>query len=89
MSSASKLVQVRQQLSALSERSTKLATQLLATKQSFTQTISAVQGTIGGSARKTDLNMVAALQAAEKKLEEAAAALQHASSEGKKFASTL
>ena len=89
MSTQSKLVQLRQQVAALSDRSTKLAQQLVAMKQSFTVTISAVQGTIGGSARRTDQNMVAALQAAEKKLDEASAALQQVSSEGKKFAGTL
>ncbi|MFI5959293.1 hypothetical protein [Cryptosporangium sp. NPDC051539] len=73
----------------LSDKSEKMATALLAQKQSFNQAISAVQGTIGGSARKTDQNMVAALQAAEKKLDEAAQALKHAASEGKKFAGTL
>lgn len=89
MSSQSSLVQLRQRLSALSDKSTQMAQQLLAMKQNFSAIIPAVQGTIGGSARRTDQNMIAALSAAEKKLEEASAALQHASSEGKKFASTL
>ncbi|MFG1928562.1 hypothetical protein [Cryptosporangium sp. NPDC048952] len=89
MSSQSSLVQLRQRLSALSDRSTRTAQQLLAMKQSFSDVIPAVQGAIGGSARRTDQNMVAALQAAEKRLEEASAALQHAANEGKKFANTL
>jgi hypothetical protein len=89
VSSQSSLVQLRQRLSALSDRSDRTAQQLLAMRQHFSQIIPAVQGTIGGSARKTDQNMVAALMAAEKKLEEASAALQHAALEGKKFASTL
>ncbi|GAA0237238.1 MULTISPECIES: hypothetical protein [Cryptosporangium] len=89
MSSQSNLVQLRQRLSGLSDKATRTAQQLLAMKQNFSDVIPAVQGTIGGSARRTDQNMVAALQAAEKKLEEASAALQHAASEGKKFASTL
>lgn len=89
MSTQSKIVQLRQQVTALSDNSTKMAQQLAQLKQRFAQTASAVQGQIGGSARQTDRTIVAALQAAEKKLDEASAALQHASSEGRKFASTL
>jgi ABC-type transporter Mla subunit MlaD len=89
LASSSQLVQLRQQISALSDNADKMAGALGMMRQRFTTTVSQVQSTIGGSARQTDRTIVAALQNAEKKLEEAAAALHQASSEGKKFASTL
>lgn len=89
MATQSQIVQLRQRINQLSDSSSKMATQLAVLKRSYEQTASAMQGQIGGSARQADRTIVAALQAAQKKLDEAAAALQHASMEGKKFASTL
>jgi hypothetical protein len=89
LASSSQLVQLRQQVTVLSGNADKMAGALSRMRQRFTVTVSQVQGAIGGSAGQHDRTMISALQAAEKKLEEAAAALHLASAEGKKFASRL
>ena len=85
----SQLMQVKQQVHALSGDAESMAGALGGLKTRFGTTADRVQSSIGGSARQADRTMIASLRAAEKQLESAIAALRAASQEGKKFASSL
>ncbi len=55
----------------------------------FSQAVNQVQATIGGTAQGVDKEMIQTLQAAEKQVDAAIAALQQASQAATKFASSL
>jgi hypothetical protein len=86
---ASQLMALRQQVSALSGDAESMAGALAMLKSRFGSTAAQVLGAIGGSSQQTDRTIVAALQAAEKELDTAIAALQYAAGEGKRYAGSL
>lgn len=85
----SQLSSVKQQLTSISADARSTASGLAGFKSKFSQAISQVQATIGGTASGADKEMIQALQAAEKQLDAAIAALQQASQAASKFAASL
>ncbi|WP_404290732.1 hypothetical protein [Glutamicibacter arilaitensis] len=85
----SQLNSVKQQLTRISTDAKSTAAGLNGFKSKFSQSVSLIQSTIGGSAQGVDKNMIQSLQTAEKQLDAAIAALQKASQEASKFASRL
>ncbi|MCA0308557.1 MAG: hypothetical protein LCH87_14600 [Actinobacteria bacterium] len=75
----SQLGQVRSQVVSIGSDAKSTAAGLSAFRTKFSQAVGQVQATIGGTATGVDRQMIATLQAAEKQLESAVAALQQAS----------
>lgn len=74
----SQLGQVKSQVMQIAGDAKSTAGGLSAFKSKFSQAVSQVQATIGGTATGVDKQMIATLQAAERQLEAAVAALQQA-----------
>ena len=74
----SQLGQVKSQVMQIAGDAKSTAGWLSAFKSKFSQAVSQVQATIGGTATGVDKQMIATLQAAERQLEAAVAALQQA-----------
>jgi len=85
----SQLSQVKQQLSAIGSDAKTTAAGLQGFKSKFSQAINQIQATIGGSAQGVDKDMIQTLQAAEKQVDAAVAALQQASQAAAKLATSL
>lgn len=85
----SQLSQVKQQLTSIGSDAKTTAAGLQGFKSTFSQAVNQVQATIGGSAQGVDKDMIQTLQAAEKQVDAAIAALQQASQAATKFASSL
>lgn len=85
----SQLSTVKQQLTSISSDAKSTAAGLAGFKSKFSQAINQVQATIGGTASGADKEMIQTLQAAEKQLDAAITALQHASQSASKFAASL
>jgi hypothetical protein len=85
----SQLSGVKQQLTAIASDAKSTAGGLTGFKTKFSQAVNQVQATIGGSAQGVDKDMIQTLQAAEKQLDAAIAALQQASHAASKFAASL
>ncbi|WP_130013917.1 hypothetical protein [Serinicoccus sediminis] len=85
----SQLTQVKQQLSSISNDAKTTAAGLQGFRGKFSQAISQVQATIGGTAQGVDRDMIQTLQAAEKQVESAIVALQQASKSANDFAASL
>lgn len=82
----SQLGTVKQQLTSITADAKSIAA---GTKSKFSQAVNQVQATIGGTASGTDRDLIQALQAAEKQLDAAVAALLQASQSASKFAASL
>ncbi|WP_040796457.1 hypothetical protein [Nocardia higoensis] len=85
----SQLTQVKQQLTSIGSDAKTTAAGLQGFRSKFAQAVAQVQATIGGSAAGVDKDMIQTLQAAEKQVDAAIAALQHASQAASRFASSL
>lgn len=85
----SQLGSVKQQLTSISADAKSTASGLAGFKSKFSQAISQVQATIGGTATGADKEMIQTLQAAEKELDAAITALQQASQSAGKFSASL
>ena len=80
---------VKQQLATIGNDAKTTAAGLAGFKSKFSQAVNQVQATIGGTAQGVDKDMIQTLQAAEKQVDAAIAALQQASQAASKFASSL
>ncbi len=85
----SQLSQLKQQLASIGSEAKNTAAGLQGFKNKFSQAINQVQATIGGSAQGVDKDMIQTLQAAQKQVDAAIAALQQASQAATRFASSL
>ena len=85
----SQLSAVKQQLTSIGNDAKTTAAGLAGFKSKFSQAVNQVEATIGGSAQNVDKDMIHTLQAAEKQVDAAIAALQQASQAASRFASSL
>lgn len=85
----SQLAAVKQQLTSIGNDAKTTAAGLSGFKSKFSQAVAQVQATIGGTATGTDRDMIQTLQAAEKQVDAAIAALQQASQAANSFAAQL
>lgn len=85
----SQLSQLKQQISSIGNDAKTTSQGLQGFKGKFSQAVSQVQATIGGSAQSVDQQMITTLQAAEKQVDQAIAALQQAAQAANKYATSL
>lgn len=80
---------VKQQLASIAVDAESTEGGLTGFKVKFSQSLNHVQTTIGGSTQGVDKEMIQTLQAAERQLDAAIAALQRASQSPHRFAASL
>ena len=85
----SQLSQLKQQISSIGNDAKSTSQGLQGFKGKFSTAVSQVQATIGGSAQQVDQQMISTLQAAEKQVDAAIAALQQAAQAANKYAGSL
>ncbi|HET9893933.1 MAG TPA: hypothetical protein VFQ44_03270 [Streptosporangiaceae bacterium] len=85
----SQLAQLRQQINGIGNDAKTTAQGLTGFKSKFSQAVSQVSATIGGSAQQVDQKMIQTLQAAEKQVDGAIAALQQAAAAASSYAGSL
>lgn len=85
----SQLQQLKQQLAAVSADTKRAAQGLSSFKHKFANARTQVVATVGGSAQQIDKRLIATLEAAEKEVESALAALQTAADEASRYAQSL
>ncbi|WP_116947114.1 hypothetical protein [Jiangella endophytica] len=85
----SQLAQLKSQVAALSRDASATATSLAGYKTKFSQSVSQVSATVGGSAQRVDQDMINTLQAAERRVDEAVAALRQAARAANDYAARL
>lgn len=85
----SQLSALKQQIASIGNDAKTTAQGLQGFKGKFSQAVSQVQATIGGSSQQVDQQMISTLQAAEKQVDAAIAALQQAAQSANKYASSL
>jgi ABC-type transporter Mla subunit MlaD len=85
----SQLSQLKQQINSIGNDAKSTAQGLSGFKSKFSQSVGQVSATIGGSAQQVDQKMIQTLQAAEKQVDAAIAALQQAASAASSYASSL
>lgn len=85
----SQLQQLKQQVASIGNDAKSTASGLSGFKSKFSTSVSQVSATIGGSAQRVDQNMINTLQAAEKQVDAAIAALQQAASAANSYAASL
>ncbi|MCP3877301.1 MAG: hypothetical protein GY701_02740 [Sulfitobacter sp.] len=85
----SQLQQLKSQLNGIASDAKTTAGGLSGFKSKFSSAVGQVQSTIGGSAQRTDQQIIQTLRAAEKQVEAAVAALQQAASAAQGYASSL
>ena len=85
----SQLQQLKSQLNSIASDAKSTAGGLSGFKSKFSTAVGQVNATIGGSAQRTDQEIVSTLQAAEKQVEAAVQALQQAASTAQDYASSL
>jgi len=85
----SQLSQLKQQINSIGTDAKSTAQGLSGFKSKFSQSVGQVSATIGGSAQQVDQKMIQTLQAAEKQVDAAIAALQQAASAASSYASSL
>ncbi|MFC4245349.1 hypothetical protein ACFOYW_18425 [Gryllotalpicola reticulitermitis] len=85
----SQLSTVKQQLTSIGNDAKTTSSGLAGFKSKFSQAVSQVEATIGGTAQGVDKEMIQTLQAAEKQVDAAIAALQQASQAATRFAASL
>lgn len=84
----SQIGQIKQQMASIASDAKSTAAGLQGFKGKFSQAVSQVQATIGGTATGADKDMIMTLQAAEKQVDAAIAALQQAAQAASKFAAS-
>ena len=85
----SQLSQLKQQINSIGEDAKSTAQGLSTFKSKFSRSVGQVSATIGGSAQQVDRKMIQTLQAAEKQVDAAIAALQQASSAARSYSASL
>ena len=85
----SDLQKLKGQLNGIASDAKSTAGGLSSFKSKFSQATSQVQQAIGGSAQRTDKEIIQTLQAAEKQVEAAAQALQQAANTASRYAASL
>lgn len=85
----SQLAQLKQQINSIGNDAKTTAQGLNGFKSKFSQSVGQVSATIGGSAQQVDQKMIQTLQAAEKQVDAAIAALQQAASAASSYAASL
>lgn len=85
----SQLTQLKQQIASIGSDAKSTAQGLAGFKTKFSQSVNQVSATIGGSAQHVDQQMIQTLQAAEKQVDAAIAALQQAAQAANSYASSL
>ncbi|CAM3804490.1 hypothetical protein [Smaragdicoccus niigatensis] len=85
----SQLTQLKQHIAAVGNDAKTTAQGLAGFKSKFGQAVGQVTATIGGSAQNVDKDMVQALQAAERQLDQAIVALQQAAQVAHRYASSI
>lgn len=85
----SQLGALKQQISSIGNDAKTTAQGLQGFKGKFSQAVGQVQATVGGSAQQVDQQMISTLQAAEKQVDAAIAALQQAAQAANKYSSSL
>jgi hypothetical protein len=85
----SDLQKLKGQLGSISSDAKSTAGGLASFKTKFSRAVGQVQAAIGGSAQRTDQEIVQTLQSAEKQVEEAVQALQQAASTANGYAEKL
>jgi hypothetical protein len=85
----SQLSQLKQEINSIGNDAKATAQGLTGFKGKFSQSVGQVSATIGGSAQQVDQKMIQTLQAAEKQVDAAIAALQQAASAANSYAASL
>jgi len=85
----SQLSQLKQQINSIGNDAKTTAQGLSGFKSKFSQSVGQVSATIGGSAQQVDQKMIQTLQAAEKQVDAAIAALQQAAAAANSYAASL
>ncbi len=85
----SQLQQLKFQLSGIASDAKSTAGGLSSFKSKFSTAVSQVNAAIGGSAQRTDQEIISTLNAAEKQVEAAVHALQQAASTATSYAASL
>lgn len=85
----SQLTQLKQRIAAVGNDAKTTAQGLAGFKSKFSTAVSQVAATIGGSSQNVDKEMVQSLQAAEKQVDQAIAALQQAAQVANRYAASL
>ncbi|MCB0907794.1 MAG: hypothetical protein AB7L91_11480 [Dehalococcoidia bacterium] len=85
----SQLAQLKQQINSIGNDAKTTAQGLSGFKSKFSQSVGQVSATIGGSAQQVDQKMIQTLQAAEKQVDAAIAALQQAAAAASSYAASL
>lgn len=85
----SDLQRLKQQLASIGSDAKSTANGLTGFKSKFSTAVSQVSATVGGSAQHVDQQMIQTLQAAEKQVDAAVAALQQAAQAANRYASSL
>ena len=85
----SQLTNLKAQIESLAGQATTTAGGLDAFKGKFSQSMSQVQQTIGGSAQRKDQELLTVLQDAQAKVDSASAALRSAASSARAYGASL
>jgi hypothetical protein len=85
----SQLGQLKQQVGSIGNDAKSTAQGLSGFKSKFSQSVGQVNAAIGGSAQQVDQKMIQTLQAAEKQVDAAIAALQQAAATANQYAASL
>jgi hypothetical protein len=85
----SQLGQLKQQLGQIASDARSTGAGLAGFKSKFSASVSQVSGLIGGSAQQADQQIIATLQAAERQVDSAIAALQQASQTAQRYGASL
>jgi hypothetical protein len=85
----SQLQQLKAQLNAIGGDAKSTAGGLASFKSKFSTAVGQVAATIGGSAQRTDQEIIQTLQAAERQVDAAVQALQQAAATASRYASSL
>jgi hypothetical protein len=85
----SQLQQLKAQLNAIGGDARSTAGGLASFKSKFSAAVGQVSATIGGSAQRTDQEIIQTLQAAERQVDSAVQALQQAATTATRYAASL
>ncbi|QSE87880.1 hypothetical protein JWS13_04490 (plasmid) [Rhodococcus pseudokoreensis] len=85
----SQLTQLKQRVAAVGNDAKTTAQGLAGFKSKFSNAVNQVTATLGGSSQHVDRDMVQALQAAEKQVDQAIVALQQAAQVANRYSSSL
>lgn len=85
----SQLTNLKQQVSSVGQDAKSTAQGLSAFKTKFSSAVGQVSATVGGSAQQVDQKLIASLQAAEKQVDGAIAALLASAAAAQQYANSL